>query len=256
MRLSVFWSALLTLTLSGLTHLPTQADVSITYTSGYGRSSFSYITGYPVVYNTWQPGGTVVYVTPPSDARFLPCPAYSFGGYPRSYLYVPPAAYTGMSWGPPVVVTSPPSMYGYGTAMTTVTTTPMVGLTNRVILDTGGYSRNQGYTNHSATKDQAVVSPQIQKTEPTPAPESLLAVEKLDNRRILVTWNAQDTQITSAVFYTGDLFQAPIETTRVSQPPFQSVLLMGGNVRQVGATISYKDGSQTTRWIPYTSLSR
>lgn len=256
MRPSLSRSALLTLALSGLAHLPTQADVSITYTSAYGRSSFSYITGYPVVYNTWQPGGTVVYVTPPSDARFLPCPAYSFGGYPRSYLYAPPAAYTGMGWGPPVVVTSPPSIYGYGTAMTTVTTTPMVGLTNRVIVDTGDYSRNQGYTNHSATRDQAVVSSPIQKPESPPTPESMLRVERLDGRRILVTWNAQDTQIASAVFYTGDLFQAPIETTRVSQPPFQTVLMMGGNVRQVGATVSYKDGSQTTRWIPYTSLSR
>lgn len=256
MRPSVSRSALLTLALSGLTHLPTQADVSITYTSTYGRSSFSYVTGYPVVYNTWQPGGTVVYVTPPSDARFLPCPAYSFGGYPRSYLYAPPAAYTGVSWGPPVVVTSPPSIYGFGTSMTTVTTTPMVGFTNRTSSDTSEYRHNPRHANHSATKDQAVVPPSIQKPEPPPTPESLLRVEKLDNRRILVTWNAQDTQLASAVFYTGDLFQAPIETTRVSQPPFQTVLMMGGNVRQVGATVSYKDGSQTTRWIPYTSLSR
>jgi len=84
-----------------------------------------------------------------------------------------------------------------------------------------------------------------------------ITIEELDSRTVLIRWNADDpNDIASVVFYTGDIFQTPVEARRVTQAPFHTTMRLTNSVRNVGATVTYEDGSQTTRWIPYSPLSR
>lgn len=231
---------------------PVQAGVTVSYSSGSGNTTVTYTDTYPVAYNCPPPPGYPCYPANPGYTGYPAYPApptyYCTPYRPPSgyYLYIPSAAYTGWSNTPPVVVTSPPSMYGFRTTTTTVTS-PVGSWSNQ-----STWTTSRGSSTKRSTQSSA-------KPSDTPAPSSpkdLLLVEKLQDRRIMLTWNAEDTSITSVVFYTGDIFQSPLESRRVSQPPFQSLMMMTGSVRYVGATVSYEDGTQTTQWQPYSTLSR
>lgn len=134
-------------------------------------------------------------------------------------LYVPPAAYLGQVYGPPLVVTDPPTMYGHGSLIPT----------------------------------NATVS------DPARAfmwSEGKLETEILHGDRVQLTWFPRGYGVACVTFHTGDINRKPLETRNITRSPYTATLTLNNRVKYVGVSVYGTDGSLTTRWVPYAEAER
>jgi hypothetical protein len=242
---------LITVTIALSCRAPLDAGVSILFSSSTdeGSITFSYCNQPPPGYclpPCWPSPPVICYPALPTYY----CVPYRPPTY--GYVYVPPYAYGGWSIGPPTVLTPPPSFYGFDKSARAVpaptSACPAWALPGNPPMGNREREANaRAETSSSGRKSAA--SPSA-TTEP-------LVVERVDSRTVMLRWNAENPDnIASVVFYTGDIFQSPLEARRVTQAPFTASMRLSSGVRNVGVTVTSRDGAQITHWVPYSPLSR